>query len=657
MSDAPELAVVNAIEAGTSVVTRRVEIYEADGVTLWNPTPDLDPNFARLVDGSVSVDQTRDERRTLDLTLLNEDKLLRPNALGGLWYDKVIKVFRGITYSVAATPPAIALVEHVDGGSAPYQFRSMLNALGFTRTDVRIGVTDVSALSAYDIVMSYTKSTGTALSKLLLDSYNSGKSVVTIGTANDASDLPFVTATTPTSAGMQWGITPLVTDNPLAGSFTSETDAGVYGGAVITAIDYTAQRVAQYTGGGYTNYVTGIVATNVLGGRWFDLHLGRVVGPQAMKLLKAGIEWTRNYLPTETWETQLGEFCIDNIVENDFPFQVKITGRDYTKRCLNSLFPQAVTFVVGTSLFDLIKALAINSGCTKFKLPSMTETLTAEISADRGTDRWSIMKSAADSYGYEIFFDTQGSLTMRKYLDPSFSPTTATFKTGKNGNLVSFERSVNDSRLFNHIIVWGDPGDGEEDRLPYFGEAVNTEPSSPTRIDRIGDRVYTFSSTFMTSDQQCADLALAWLKINSLESYELNSGAIYYPWLEAGEIVNIFDPDRLVIDPTRFLMDTIQYPLGLGPMSFTAKRVTYVGVGDPYQIDNPTGAVVTPPDIPNVPGGDSDGLTPDAVDVGTYLITVPGLFIQDTGDVGTFIIAPGSTMVEDSPGSGIYNVT
>lgn len=582
MSNAPALPVVAAIEAGQSQIIRRVEVYESDAITLWVPDPD-DPDFSRLVDGSVSVDYSRDERRTLDLTLRNDDKLLRPNALGGLWYDKIIKVFRGVTYNQAVVPPSIAIVEHIDGGSAVYQFRSFLVSLGFTRTDVLTSITDVSDLAGYDVAISFMRTSHTSFAAILQSFYDTGGSVVTISTGNGVADIPHITAATSTvTAGAQihWGITPPTTDNPLAGTFTTEADnaTGTYNGWVVTGIATGAQRVAQWTQDGYTNHITASIASNAQTGRWFDLHTPHYnYGPQQIKLLQAGIQWSANYQAYGTWETQMGEFMIDNIVDQNFPYQVKITGRDYTKKCLLSKLTNAATFDNGTSLYTLIKSLASNAGITKFKLPTMTESLASDLSIDRGTDRWSVMKNAADSFGYEIFFDYKGYLTMRKYVDPSFGAVTQHFQTGAQGNLVSYERSLNDSRLYNHVVVYGDPAEGEEDRLPYFGEARNDEPSSPTRIARIGDRLYTFASTFFTSDTQAAATALAYLKIHSLESYELNVGAIYYPWLEVGEIAEIIDPDAITTDPTRYLMDTITYPLGLGPMSLTAKRVTYVG--------------------------------------------------------------------------------
>ena len=75
-------------------VTRRVEILESDGQTLWE---DSQGENSRLISGSISIDYTRDERRSLDCQLANFDKKLvhRPE---GFWYDKVLRAYRGIKF-------------------------------------------------------------------------------------------------------------------------------------------------------------------------------------------------------------------------------------------------------------------------------------------------------------------------------------------------------------------------------------------------------------------------------------------------------------------------------------------------------------------------------------------------------------------------------
>lgn len=83
-------AFLDAIIAPTTVAYRNVDIYEEDGTT---------PYYlgAPIVDGSVTVDGTRDERRMFDLNLdrIKGGELIR-HAPGAIWYDKVFKVQRGV---------------------------------------------------------------------------------------------------------------------------------------------------------------------------------------------------------------------------------------------------------------------------------------------------------------------------------------------------------------------------------------------------------------------------------------------------------------------------------------------------------------------------------------------------------------------------------
>lgn len=596
MSNPPPDEVIAAIERGTSEIIRRIEFYEADGKTRWYPTGDPNTDKSRLVEGSISVDSSRDERRTLDLTLLNNDKLLNPNSNGGLWYDKVIKVFRGVKYAVSLVQPRIAIVDMgtAAGPSDPYRFKSLLGSLGFTRVDVLLSAATLSDVTDYDLVVAATGAVATSKAAFLKSVYNSGRGVITISIANGTAVLPFVTSDiAATNAANAWGISPVTYDTPFSGAFTTEAaPATVTTGRIPSVLDVTALAISRYTSAQYANAITGIIASNTSGGRWFDLHIQTVSGVQAKRLLKAGIDWTRDYQAYRNWEVQQGEFVIDKIDTANFPYQAKITGRDYTKRCLTSKFEKASSFSSTTNLSRFVRAIAANAGISKFRVPTVDATLGTDISVERGTERWAIMVQAANANNYELFFDNQGYLVMREYSDPALSPVTITFQTGKQGNLVQYSKSINDSRIYNHICVYGDPSDSDTERMPYFGEAKNLDPDSPTHIRQPGevsgleDRLYTFASTFFTSDAQAQTLAESLLKIHALESYEISFDTLYYPWLEAGEIVNFLDPDAGSTDPTRFLMDTITYPVALGPMSATGKRVTFVG--DPNSQQVPT---------------------------------------------------------------------
>lgn len=378
----PDDVVIDALIAGIVRIRRRVEIYEADGITHW----DIPRWDARLVDGQVTIDRTRDERRMLDLQLENSDDVLRMDPRNGLYYDKIIKVF--------------------------------------------------------------------------------------------------------------WGI------------------------------------------------------------RYFDeFGLPRI------------------------WETQIGEFMIDQISETYFPDVVKITGRDYSKKCLTSRIKSSVQFPKNTSVETIITALAANAGVNKIALPFTGQAYARDVVFERGTERWKIIKDLADSIGYEVYFTGNGYLTMRPYGDPSMSPISWVFRPGKiDGTLVKYERSANDSRIKNHIIVTGTSITNLNGITEVvFAEALNNDPDSPTRIARIGDRVDIFESELITDRTQAQSLANTRLMISALEEYQINFSSLIIPWLEAGDIVDIVDDTATEYVPKRFLLASFTFPLQLGAMTGVARRVTITG--------------------------------------------------------------------------------
>lgn len=90
-----------AILGPATQVVRRCAIYEQDGSTLYR-----DQSQVGLLEGSVSVDYTRAERRTAQFTLENKDGSLvhEPDEF---WYDKIVKVWRGVSWPGGEWVPQI----------------------------------------------------------------------------------------------------------------------------------------------------------------------------------------------------------------------------------------------------------------------------------------------------------------------------------------------------------------------------------------------------------------------------------------------------------------------------------------------------------------------------------------------------------------------
>lgn len=305
------------------------------------------------------------------------------------------------------------------------------------------------------------------------------------------------------------------------------------------------------------------------GGFWYD---------KVIKLFR-GVSYVEDG-ERKTWEAQLGEFVIDQIREPHFPKVIQVSGRDYTKHLTTSKFARTTSFAAGDPVENIIKAIAQGAGISKFILPNRPDKVTGRAFLfERGVERGAAIKEIASAYNYDAFFDAQGFLVQAPFHDPVSSPIAWTFETGRFGNIVSYTKTTTDSRIYNHVVVTGEAAD----QIPVSAEALNLEPSSPTRIRQpgetggLGDRLYQFTSSFISTKAQAQEVADSFLKVHALEEFNIDLASIVLPWLTVGEVMEFIDPDPAPGDPTRFLLSTLNIPLMLGSMDVLGRRVTLVG--------------------------------------------------------------------------------
>ena len=569
--------VLDAILAPSTTITRRISIFESDGETPFAPTQGTD---LRLVDGGVGVDSGRDERRVLEVTLDNSDGVLNhdPN---GFWYDKIIKAYRGISYLVPDVTPRILVIDDL---GATTRLKTIYRDLGFADITFNTAATTLADFYGYDIIVSDQQyiSMSAPRATLLKSAYDAGYSILTIGNDTTQALIPHLVGASVTKGdAAAWQIVPYGLDNPLASGWTTET-GGVDTGAVLTALAGSARPAATWVWSAQTTYPV-IYQQGPNGARWVHFQYYEM-GTQAKLLHKAALTWLRNYSATATWETELGTFMIDRIDTDNFPRLIKVTGTDYTKKCQLSKLGKATGWPMGTLVVDIVRSVITNAGVVDMSLPSdCFDQLGTDVVFERGTPRWKIAKDLCDSIGYEIFFDPRGIFVMRTFRDPSTSASSMTFRGDELGNMISYKKSSNDSRIYNVVIAAGKADSSMSAASLVYAEARNTEPSSPTRIAVPGqpggmsERQYIYESSFFTSDQQAQDVANKWLKVMALEEFVLDFEALVFPWLEAGEIIDFIDPETATDFPDRFLLTTLSIPLGLAPMGAQSKRVTVVG--------------------------------------------------------------------------------
>lgn len=580
MESRVDLDVIEAIHSGAVSVKRRFEIYEADGETLWMPSSET----PRMTDGSITVDYGRDERRAFDVTLNNSDRILNHDP-DGFWYDKVLKFYRGVEFRNTKLTPSVLVIR--DDVTYTGSIIPLLRKMGYTditnRSDQLTSLT-IDDFFGYDIIV-YNANHHSWWDQfdydLLTAAYAAGFNLFTIGDDTDHTRLPFATASVAKGGPEEWEFHHPSFDTPLAHGWTDGPVGTTGGGSIISGLDATAKAAAIWSYASTTTYPV-IYAQSVNGARWVHhqpmLAFGDNVRQNAV--IEQAVKWLYSYASTRSFEFQVGEFCIDGIDQDNFPSLMRVTGRDYTKRLLASKFEHSVTFTQGTSVDTLVRAVAANAGITKMLLGALGAALGSDVSFERGTERWKAIKDVCTASGIEVFFDRQGYLVTRPFIDPTNSPVSLTLKTGKSGgNLAKYSKRSTDARVRNIIIVTSENGDDLSTGNIWFGRAENTEPSSPTRTGRLGDRHEFIKSTLVRSNEACQTLAEQRLKIAALEEYELNFDSLVYPWMEVGEVLRFEDPNPGRDEPDRYLLSTLTIPMRLGAMSGTGKRITIVGSG------------------------------------------------------------------------------
>lgn len=579
--------VVSAIVAGETVITRRIEIYEADGVTRWSG----DNGLSRVKSGQVGVDSTRDERRNLDVVLDNSDSMMVHDPVTGLWYDKIVKAFRGIKYQNLNRNPSVAVLNLSSSTVSP--ITTMLRRIGFNNftyfPDLSIVSTDI--LLNYDIIVAYgaTVDFDAATISLLGSAYILGANILTMNNHATSASVPLISSTATRTGTTAWNIDLPLQDNEFASDLIPYLNPGINNETIPLTIRATARAAAITTYAAATDYAA-IYEQGQTGGRWFHYHpsLNLSYTPvqnvaKELAFLQAAVNWLYSYGEQRAWETQIGEFMIDKIVESSFPHEIAITGRDYVKRLARIKLDIATSWASGTSVDTLVTSLGVLAGLKKFRINSQGAKLTALQSFDRTTDYWAVIKQVCDSVNIEVFFDAAGYLVVRPYLDPSTSPISIDLVAGgANGNVATFKRTSDDTAMYNRVVVTGtSPDQTTNDGIKYQAIAENRTPSSPTRIERLGAITYYYASEFFTNIQQCQDYANRLLSVMALESYSFDFESLVMPWIEAGEICRVPNRDQ-TRTPEKYLMSSFTIPLGLGTMSGSAKRVTII---DPIQIN------------------------------------------------------------------------
>jgi hypothetical protein len=214
------------------------------------------------------------------------------------------------------------------------------------------------------------------------------------------------------------------------------------------------------------------------------------------------------YGPGAVEVVPIGTFLIDRAdvaVERNMSLVV-LSGTDLWKKLSKSKFARAKSWDVGTPVNTVITEMAEPGGITRFNLDpllSRTESgreLIKKRSVEQGDNRGEALAELCKDKGLDIYFDTLGRLTTQDFRAPGDTAVVYTYDPEANNNLITAKVAYSDENLYNSVMVLGTK---DKDNI-IVSRVRDTDPTSPTNVDRIGERVFLYESEDI-GDQDDAD--------------------------------------------------------------------------------------------------------------------------------------------------------
>lgn len=189
------------------------------------------------------------------------------------------------------------------------------------------------------------------------------------------------------------------------------------------------------------------------------------------------------------------------------------------------------------------------------------------------SDAWQDARDLADRYGYRLYFDATGNLTMSTILQATDVAPVATYGEGGELMITSLSKSWDITDTYNGVIA---VGQGSGLLIPARGVAWDDDATSPTYyLGQFGKRPRYYSSPTLITDAQATAVATAQLAKTLGVSERLQWSQLVDPSLDVDDVIAVMRSSMGL--SSRYRLERIQIPLSATePMSATARtrRVT-----------------------------------------------------------------------------------
>lgn len=189
---------------------------------------------------------------------------------------------------------------------------------------------------------------------------------------------------------------------------------------------------------------------------------------------------------------------------------------------------------------------------------------------DEGTDPWEACLGFAASIGFEMFFNYDGTIILRKVQDPNDKTLASvwTYAEGETSTLISVKRGMSNEEAFNGQVV---TGENPYNITPARGEAWDTDPTSPTYyLGPYGKVPEFFHDEKISTNSQALAAATARLNLRKGATELMEFEIVPNHAHEVGDVVTITRA-RSKVNST-YILD--KFSMGLGTISGSMKITT-----------------------------------------------------------------------------------
>jgi len=280
-----------------------------------------------------------------------------------------------------------------------------------------------------------------------------------------------------------------------------------------------------------------------------------------------------NYIRAYRQGVLLGTFVTGRyeVQESHDDFRIQLRAYDISHAVQRNKFSEHWEVDIGTpytqAIKDIIKDVRPDA---RFIFPQL-EYVTPRLhfgESESDSDRWGACLEMAESFGYHLYYNENGILVLKR--EPSIERATVewTFEEGEYNILTEADKTVDDTDIYNVVVVIGENTDNDE---PVVSIVKDENPSSPTYVNGpVGEIPYFLNSQYITSEDQAKELAEARLRQVAGVPEEISIECVPHPGLKADSVVEIKSSKAKI--EGKYLVESSTLPLEYGrPMQLTMK--------------------------------------------------------------------------------------